>query len=141
MKAFARFENEFWCMDWAYIDKLTKDNEGVKYLPVRQDLFDRTVDAKRMKTKDSKEAVRAFLTKITKKNRPKKVWSDNGTEFDGEFEELCQAERIQIYSTMSETKAAFAGRTIRSLKNILYLYMENFGYNCRNTNYLNFSLS
>ena len=60
-------------MDLAYIDKLVKDNHGVKYLLVRQDLFDRTVDAKRMKTKDSKETVLAFLTMITKKNRPKKI--------------------------------------------------------------------
>ena len=29
---------------------------------------------------------------------------------------------------MSETKAAFAERTIRSLKNILYRYMEDNGY-------------
>ena len=29
---------------------------------------------------------------------------------------------------MSETKAAFAERTIRSLKNILYRYMEDYGY-------------
>ena len=29
---------------------------------------------------------------------------------------------------MSETKAAFAERTIRSMKNILYRYMEVFGY-------------
>ena len=29
---------------------------------------------------------------------------------------------------MSETKAAFAERTVRSLKNILYHYMEDFGY-------------
>ena len=29
---------------------------------------------------------------------------------------------------MSETKAAFAERTIRSLKNILYCYMEDNGY-------------
>ena len=29
---------------------------------------------------------------------------------------------------MSETKAAFAERTIRSLKNIFYRYMENSGY-------------
>ena len=29
---------------------------------------------------------------------------------------------------MSETKAAFAERTIRSLKKILYRYMEDFGY-------------
>ena len=29
---------------------------------------------------------------------------------------------------MSETKAVFAERTIRSLKNVLYRYMEDFGY-------------
>ena len=85
MKAFARFKNRIWCMDLAYVDKLAKDNNGVKYLLVRQDLFDRTVEAKGMKTKDSKETVRAFLTMITKKNRPKKIWVDNGTEFAGEF--------------------------------------------------------
>ena len=52
-------------MDLAYIDKLAKDNNGVKYLLFRQDLFDSTVYAEGMKTKDSKEAVRAFLAKIT----------------------------------------------------------------------------
>ena len=54
MRAFARFKNEIWCMDVAYVDKLAKDNNGVKYLLVRQDLVDRTVDAKGMKTEDSK---------------------------------------------------------------------------------------
>ena len=71
MKTFARFKNEFWCMDLAYVDKLAKDNNRVKYLLVRQDLLYRTVDAKGMKTKDSKETVRAFLTMITKKIDPK----------------------------------------------------------------------
>ena len=60
-------------MDLAYVDKLAKDNKGVKYLLVRQVLFDRTVDAKGKKTKDSKEIVRAFLTMITIKSRPKKI--------------------------------------------------------------------
>ena len=68
MKAFARFKNEIWCMDLAYVEKLAKDNNGGKCLLVRQDLFDRTVDAKGMKTKVCKETVRAFLTLITKKN-------------------------------------------------------------------------
>ena len=66
LKAFARFKNEIWCMDLAYVDKLAKDNNGVKYLLVRQDLFDRTLDAKGMKTKDSRENFRAFLSMITK---------------------------------------------------------------------------
>ena len=127
-KAFARLKNEFWCMDLAFVDRLAKENNCVKYLLVRQDLFDRTVDAKGMKTKDSQETVRAFLTMITKKNRPKKLLVDNRTEFAGEFEKLFKAEGIQIYSTMSETKAAFAERTRRSLENILYCYLEDNGY-------------
>ena len=73
MRAFARFRNEFWCMDLAYVDKLAKENNGVKYLLVLQDLFDRTVNAKGMKTKASQETVKAFSSFITKKNRPKKI--------------------------------------------------------------------
>ena len=80
-----------------------------------------------MRTKDSKEMVRAILTMIRKNNRPKIIWVDKGTEFAGEFKNLCKVEGIQIYSTMSETKAAFAECTIRSLKNLRYRYMEDNG--------------
>ena len=79
-----------------------------------------------MKTKDSQETVKSFSSMITKQNRPKKTWVDKGTELAGAFKKFCVAEGIQVYSTMSETKAAFAERTIRSLKNILYRYMEDF---------------
>ena len=85
MQAFARFKIEFWCMDFAYVDKLAKDNNGVKYLLVCQDLFDR------MKTEVSKETVREFLSMITEKNRFKKIWVEKGTEFAGEFKKLCKA--------------------------------------------------
>ena len=107
---------------------MAKENNGVKYLLVHQDLFDRTVNAKGMKTKDSQETVKASSSMTTKKNRPKKIWVDKGTEFAGAFKKFCAAEGIQVYSTMSETKAAFAERTIRSLKNILYRYMEDYRY-------------
>ena len=82
-------------MDLASVDKLAEDNNGVKYFLVRQDLLDRTVDAKGMKTKDCKETVRAFLTKITKKKRPKN-WIHKGTEFAGDFKSFCKNEGIQI---------------------------------------------
>ena len=81
-----------------------------------------------MKTKDSQETVKAFSSMITKRNRPKKICVDKGTEFSGAFKKFCDAEGIQVHSTMNETKAAFAERTIRSLKNILYRYMEGYGY-------------
>ena len=119
MRAFARFKKEIWCMDLAYVDKLAKENNGVKYLLVRQDLFDRTVNAKGMKTKDSQETVKAFSSMVTKRNRTKKIWVDQGTELAGAFKKLRAAEGIQVFSTLSETKVAFAERTIRSSKNIL----------------------
>ena len=121
MKAFARFNIEIWCMDLAYGDELAKDKIGVKYLLVRQDLFDRTVDAEGLKTKGFQETVRAFLPMITTKDPPKKIWVDKATEFAGEFQKLCKTEGIQVYSTMSETKAPFAERAKRSLKKILYV--------------------
>ena len=88
MRAFSRFRNEIWCIDVAYVDKLVKENNGVKYLLVRQDLFDRTVYAKGIKTKDSQETVKAFSSIITKRNRPKKIWVDKGTEFAGPFKKF-----------------------------------------------------
>ena len=90
-------------------------------------VFDRAVNAIGKKTKDSQETVKAFSFMITKRNRPKNVWVDKRTEF-GAFKKFCAAEGIQVYSTVSETKAAFAERTIRSLKSILYRYMEVLGY-------------
>ena len=115
-------------MDLRYVDKLAKDNNGVNYLLGRHDLFDRTVDAKGMKSKDSEETVSAFLSMIIKKNRPRKIWVDKATEFPEEFKSLCKAEVMQYYSPMSENKAAFAERTIRSLKNRLQCYMEDNRY-------------
>ena len=115
-------------MDLAYVDKFDKGNNGLKYLLVRQNLFGITVNAKKMTTKDAKDTVRAFLTMITKKNRPEIIHVQKGTECAGEFEKFCKAEGIKTYLTRSEAKAAFAESTIRSLKNIFYRYMEDFGY-------------
>ena len=94
IKTFASFKNEIWCMNLAYVDKLTKDNKGIliKSLLVRQELFDRTVVAKKMKTEDSKETVKTFSKMITKKSRPKKTGKDWGTEFVGEIKKFCSAE-------------------------------------------------
>ena len=126
-QAARKFKDEVWCMDLAYVDKLAKDKNGVKYLSVRQELYDRTVDANGMKTKDSKETVKTFSKKITEKTIPKKIRVDQGTEFAVYFKKNCSAGEIEVYSTMSETKAAFAERTMRSLKNTLHRYMEDYG--------------
>ena len=80
MKAFAGFKNEISCKYLAYVDEPVKDNNnnGVKYLLFRQDLFDRTVDAKGTKTKYSKEKLVPFWLWLQKRIDPKKLdWQGN----------------------------------------------------------------
>ena len=61
MKAFVRSKYDSWCMDLAYVDKLAKEDNGVKFLLVRRDLFDKTVTANGMKKKlPRKRFVRFF---------------------------------------------------------------------------------
>ena len=67
MIAFARFKNETRCLDMEYAAEKAKKNTGVLYPLDCQDWFDRTVDAKRIKTKNSKQTVRAFQFMITRR--------------------------------------------------------------------------
>ena len=66
--AFVRFKA---CLDQACVDKLAKEDNGVNFLLVRRHLFGRTVDAKGMKTKDSKETVKTFSKMIIEKKDQK----------------------------------------------------------------------
>ena len=49
-----------------------------------------------MKTKGSKETVRAFLTMITKKSRPKKIWVDKETEFAGSLKNYAKLKEYKF---------------------------------------------
>ena len=61
---------------------------------------------------------------MIKKKQPEKVWTDKGSEFKGDFKKFCKKKGIHLYTTENETKSAFAERNIRSLKNIIYKYLE-----------------
>ena len=76
MKAFARTEKETWRTDLAYVDEPANDNKCIKHLLVREDLFDRSEDAKGRKTKDSNEITWVCVTK-NKQNIPSREnWVD-----------------------------------------------------------------
>ena len=61
---------------------------------------------------------------MIKKKRPEKLWTEKGSEFKGDFKNFCGKKGIHLFTTESETKSAFAERNIRSLKNIIYKYLE-----------------
>ena len=110
------------------MDKLSELNNGVKYLLIGVDVFSRFVRVQPGKSKNSTDAVAVFKKMLRKNNIAQKVWVDQRTEFGGEFRKFCGQKKIKIYSTRSETKAAVAERAIRSLKNLIYRFMEENGY-------------
>ena len=115
-------------MDLAFVDKLASQNKGVKILLVAVDVFSRFVRVETMKTKYANDTLQAFKKMISrKKNTPEKLWVDKGTEYGGIFKKFCKEKSIEVYSIMSETKAAFAERAIQSLKHIIYRYIEDHG--------------
>ena len=106
------------------MDKLSDSNNEVKYLLLCVDVFSRFVRVQPMNSKYSTDAVVAFKKMLCKKSMSAIVWADQGTEFIGEFRKFCTDKKIITYSTKNDIKAAVAERAIKSLKNIIYRYME-----------------
>ena len=102
LKVIAYEINEIWSIDVAYVDKLAKYNNGVKYLLVAVDVLSRFLRVVPMRSKSAPDAAKAF-EKMIEKVQPQKVWSDKGTEFKGAFKNLCDQRGIATYTTASET--------------------------------------
>lgn len=125
LKVIALRINEIWSIDLAFVDKLAKYNKGMKYLLVAVDVLSRYVRVQPMKNKTAASTVEAFKKMLKSGKQPEKIWSDKGTEFQGVFGSFCRKKNIEMYSTNSETKSCFAERNIRSLKNLIYRYLEH----------------
>ena len=61
---------------------------------------------------------------MIKTKQSEKVWTDKVKEFKGEFKTFCENKKTHLYTKVNETQSAFAERNIRSLKNIIYRYLE-----------------
>ena len=70
----------------------------------------------------------SFFKYYYKKELTRKNFGQKASVFAAEFILVCRAEGLKFYLTKNETVAAFAERTIRSLKNALYRCMEDHGF-------------
>ena len=93
--------NENWSPDFAYVDKLAKENKDIKYLLVAVDSLSRYLRVDPFKSKYSTTTADAFK-KTIKNRRLKKTRVDGGTKFEGSFSTLCQENEIEVYKTFSE---------------------------------------
>ena len=77
--------------------------------------------------KKSRGRESSFYQNVFEKERtqfPKKLWLDQGKQFFGDMANFCEDVGIKRYRTYSETKVAFGERAIRTLKNLIYRYLE-----------------
>ena len=72
LKVIAYDINEIWSIDVAYVDKLAKYNNGVKYLLVAVDVLSRYLRVVPMRTKSSPDTAKAFA-KMIEKVQPQKI--------------------------------------------------------------------
>ena len=109
------------------MDKLASYNDGVQHLLVSVDVLSRYIRVQPMKNKSAPATKDAFMKMLQTAGaeRPKMVWIDEGKEFEGAFKQLCANLSITRYHTKTVKKAAYAERAIRSLKNLIYRYMED----------------
>ena len=82
----------------------------------------RTITEKRSRGRES-----SFYQNVFKEERaqiPEKIWLDQGKEFFGDMANFCEDVGVRYYHTYSETKVTFGERAMRTLKNLIYRYLE-----------------
>ena len=118
--------DETWSADLVFMP--TEDNSFKCILTVI-DNFSKYAWAIPMKTKKNKEIIEAFKTIFDSSNRkPKKLWTDKGTEFIGSDVKLFLLQnKVEQYSTESELKAVIIERWNRTLKEKMYRKFTELG--------------
>jgi L-rhamnose mutarotase len=90
------------------------DNDGYRYMLNVVDVFSRFAWSIPLKTKTSKEVVKAF-EKIDRK--PNKIWVDEGKEFyNKDMDAYLKKHKITRYSTYGDHKSAIVERFNKTLK-------------------------
>lgn len=116
-----------WDGDLADMNNISKLNNGFKYLLVLIDIFSRYLIMVPLKDKTHQSVIKA-LTKIFQKDRkPKVLRTDKGSEFKNRWvKKFLHDKGISTIYTQNETKANYAERVIRTMKNMMYRYFMKF---------------
>ena len=131
----AGFMTDIQC-DLADMQKLSRHNQGNKYILIAIDVLSKRVFAARVKTKNSKDMLDAFRILFEQMPRtepneepflPHRIFTDRGTEFESkEIKQYFKDSAIEKYkANTSNIKAALAERCIRNVKQRLYRYFSD----------------
>lgn len=133
-KVVSLFRGDLYQGDLIDIQLHSKNNRGFKFILIVIDTYTKYVWVEALKNKSAKEVTRG-MGNILKKNHPKLLQTDNGTEFyNKQFQDLMKKYNIKHYSTYSNIKASIVERVIRTIKNKIYKnFTANGSYNWYNS--------
>ena len=113
-----------WDMDLADVSNLEKYNDGIKFLLVVIDLFSRYLWVQPLKGKTHQDILKGLQDILRQGRKPESARSDKGSEFVNRWvNKFMKGLDINHFTSQNKTKANYAERVIRSLKNLMYRYM------------------
>jgi transposase InsO family protein len=119
--------DEQWQGDLFFIDEFQKQNKGFKCGLAIIDVVSRFAWVELMKDKTGPTTTEAFKKIIERAHprKPKRLQTDKGTEFLNQtFQNFLKQKDIDFFTTFSDHKAAIAERFIKTLKLLIYKYLD-----------------
>lgn len=116
--------------DLADVSNIASHNDGYKFLLVLIDIFSRYLFIVPLKNKHHQNIVDGLKLVFQKRRKPNTLRTDKGSEFKNRWvKAFLKKEGIHAIYTQNETKANYAERVIRTMKNLMYRYfMKNRTY-------------
>ena len=111
-----------WETDLVDMTKLSRENDGIKYLLTVIDTFSKYAWVQPLKSKSGSEILKAFSTILEENHRnPQKLRSDQGTEFtNAPSQQYLEKQNIHFYTAKNEPKSAIIECYNRTLKGKMY---------------------
>lgn len=120
--------NDLWQLDLADMQGIARENDGYKFWLVVIDTFSKFLWLRPMKNKTAKTVTETFEA-ILRENgtKPNNINTDKGTEFvNSKFQKLLDDHGINFYTAQNpDTKACFAERVIRTIKERVFRYLTH----------------
>ena len=114
--------DELWQMDLVDLSKLSKKNDGYKFILSVIDVLSKYAWLVPLKSKNGKELKIAMDTLFAKtKRRPQIIQTDKGKEFlNFHIQNLFRSYNINFFTTHSERKASVVERFNRTIKSLMF---------------------
>ena len=115
--------DSMWDGDLADVSNISSHNDGYKFLLVLIDIFSRFLFIVPLKNKQHQNITDGLKSVFQTGRKPRTLRTDKGSEFKNRWvKSFLKKEGVHAIYTQNETKANYAERVIRTMKNLIYRY-------------------